>query len=294
MSGSTCPACGGPTAPGSGFCPSCGAALAENSTRSSPEVVSTSPVLSAQTLGPVRSREGPTFARGNVPRSSVDHAALSSVSLAAVLGLVGVVASFVVALVTPFFTILSFTTSGSVGTFSLNISGVYLVGGIGSLGVIFTFLELWFFRRAFRRLLPQDHQFATPARLVLYALLAVVLFIASTLGLLWAVYQQSQCNLPGSLGPSSTTCLNLGMLTGILAVDLFALLLLLLGSLGLALGIWRLGTRYGDSRFKIGAVCVVIPFASFAGALLILVASRSVSHRIRGSVPRKVRLKTQA
>jgi uncharacterized membrane protein len=203
------------------------------------------------------------------------------VSLAAILGLVGAVLGFLTLLVAPVFSIVNTSTSGSGTSISLNLSGLYLLAIAGGIGLVLSLLELWFYRQSFRALAPGDPRFATPATLVLVALIAVVIVVLGAIALVDVVYQAILCT--GSGNPITSTCINVGNLLGLVAIVGIGSIVALVGFIGLLIGIWRLGTRYGEGMFKVGAILLLFPVLSFVGFILILVAARSARAKYEGT-----------
>jgi uncharacterized membrane protein len=203
------------------------------------------------------------------------------VTLAAILGLVGAVLGFLVLLISPVSSIVSTSTSGSGTSISLNLTGLYLLVIVAGIGVVLSILELWFYRQAFRALAPGDRRFATPATLVLVALVALVIVVLGAIALVDVVYQAVLC--AGSGHPITSTCINVGNLLGLVAVVGIGGIIVLVGYIGLLIGIWRLGTRYGEGMFKVGAILLLFPVLSFVGLILILVAARSARGKFEGT-----------
>lgn len=54
----------------------------------------------------------------------------------------------------------------------------------------------------------------------------------------------------------------------------------LVGLIGILIGVWRLGTRYGDGVFKVSALLLIFPIVSFVGAILILYSAYSHRNRV--------------
>ena len=277
-----CSHCGSPVVPTATFCASCGAPV--GGTAPPPGPPGTPPpvtfaVPSPYTPYPAYPSAYPMAAAPSF--GEVDRVALSSVSLAAILGLVGAVLGFLTLLVAPVSSIVSTSTSGSGTSVSLNLSGLYLLVVVAGIGLVLTILELWFYRQAFRALAPGDRRFATPATLVLVALVALVIVILAAIGLVDLVYQAILCS--GSGNPITSTCINVGNILGLAAVVGIGAIILLVGFIGLLIGIWRLGTRYGEGMFKVGAILLIFPVLNFVGLILILLAARSARGKFEGT-----------
>jgi Protein of unknown function (DUF973) len=215
--------------------------------------------------------------------SAVDQSALSNVILAAILGLVGALLSLVELFSTSARSFVNVANTGTGTSVSLDLTGLYLVAALGGVGLAFVLIELWLYREAFRTLTPVDGRFSTPATLVLVALIALVLLILVAIGLLAVVYQAIVC--AGSGNPITSVCISPGELLGLLAVLVVVAIVALVGYIGLLLGIWRLGTRYGDSLFKVGAILLIFPVLNIVGVILILVAARTARSKIGAYLP---------
>ena len=213
-----------------------------------------------------------------------DRAALGDVRVAAILGLVGVILSYVSLTITPAlseFTGATTTSSGS--SFTLDITGLYVLIISGSLGLILVLIEIWYYRSAFKALASYDRSFSTPAGLAMLAFVAILLVAAFLVGFLALLYQAYLC--AGSGGMITAACINAVDILG-LALGLgIAAILALVGYIGLLIGIWRLGTRYNDSKFKAGAILIIIPFLNIVGLILILIAAHSAREKLGPSAP---------
>lgn len=289
MTARFCQYCGRPVAPNASFCPSCGAAI--GGVPAAPSPPGTPPPLTFSTPTPYSPYapyapypsypQGYPGPGGAAPsHGAADRFALSSVSLAAIIGLVGAVLSVVGYLFTPALSVFGGSAAGSGTSISVDLTGLYVLIAVGAVGLLFSLVELWLYRRAFRTLAPNDPRFSTPASLTLLALVALVLLALVAVALVGEFYEAIQC--AGSGNAITSACLNFGAALGLLALVGVLAIILFVGYIGLLIGIWRLGTRYGEGLFKAGAVLLIFPFLSFIGLILILVAARSASGKIPG------------
>jgi hypothetical protein len=215
---------------------------------------------------------------------AADLVALSSVTVAALLSLIGLVLGFAALLGTPGSEIFSIGTSQMGTTVTPNQSGVELFGFLTIVGTLLTVLELIYYRGAFRTLEPYDARFSTPAKLVLMLLIAIPILLLSSLALLGILYQAIVCAGVGNTIPLS--CINSGALLGLLAVVVIVAIIAVIGYIGLLLGIWRLGSRYDSTALKVAAILLIIPLLNIVAAILILVSARSTRDEIaRGGSP---------
>lgn len=218
----------------------------------------------------------PYYPYGGVPVDAstrpADLSALSRVRLSALIGIVAGALGIVEIAATPAFTLFSVGATSGGTTISVNLTAFLLAVVFGSLGFAFVLIELWLYRRAFQTLTTVDSRFSTPGTLALTAAIGVVLVALGALGLVAVFYQAISC---AAGGPITTACLNVAGLLGLGVLVLIAGIIAFIGYVGVLVGIWRLGTRYRDGRFKAGAVLLLLPFLSFVGAILIWIAARS-------------------
>jgi uncharacterized membrane protein YidH (DUF202 family) len=212
---------------------------------------------------------------------SVDRVVLWNVTLAAIMSLAGVGLSLVVLLATPAFSLIGVTAVGSGSSLSVDTSGLILIGAVGGAAVALTLVELWFYRRAFRRLARQDRRFSTPATLVWLALVALSIIIVAVVAVLVVLYEAILCAGPGFV--ITSRCLDAGVAVALGGVIAVAAIALFVGYIGLLVGIWRLGTRYGEWMFKVGALFLIFPFLNVAGTIFILIAARESGGKTPGA-----------
>jgi hypothetical protein len=212
---------------------------------------------------------------------NADLSAMANVNLAAVLYLVGALLSFAVLFATPFYGFLgsySTTVRGTGTAFALSLTWLYAILAFSIVGLVITFVELTLFRGAFRTLAAHDSRFSTPATLVVVLLVALVIVVVAAFGIFYLLYQALLC--VGTGGTLTTSCFSAGSFLAILAVLGIAGIAALIGYIGLLIGIWRLGTRYDEGLFKVGAILVIFPILNLVGAILILVAVRSTRAKL--------------
>jgi len=221
---------------------------------------------------------------GSAPSSRpADLSALSRVTVAAILGIVGALLSIVELVATPATSFVTVTTSSTTGnsSVSLNPAAFYLVAAVGAVGVIFTMIELWLYRGAFRELSAHDSRFSTPSKLALLAFVGLVLLIVLAAAVFALVYQATVC--AGSGNAITSACLNVGAFLGLIGLLVIVGIATFVGYIGVLIGIWRLGTRYNEGLFKAGAILYIIPFLNFIGLVLILVGARSARRSIENA-----------
>jgi len=271
-----CTYCGAPLPESAGFCPRCGGAV-------SPAGTATPGPAGAPAAG--FALPSPYYPYGQAPAAPpagpADRSALSRVKLAALLGLVAGALSLVELAATPALRFLSVSTTAGGTSVSVNESAFLLAVLFGSLGVAFTLVELWLYRRAFQTLAPFDYNFSTPASLALAAAIGIVLISLAAAGLVALFVQAFNC---AAGGPLTTACLNVGGILGLAVVVLIAAIVALIGYIGVLIGIWRLGVRFNEGMFKIGAVLLLFPVVGVVGSLLIFLGARAALASV-GSAP---------
>lgn len=283
MSGSFCRNCGKPVSPAARFCPFCGTNL--------PSAPGSAPVLPSSNLpraAPLPGSGPYAFGYSGTDRPSpasraVDSKALSSVALAAIVGLVGAIVSLVELFFTPVLSIAGTANSGSQPSVTINLSGLYLVAALAVVGLVFSLLELWLLRSAYRTLEDTDDRFSTPAKLTLLAMISIVLLVLAALGILDELYQAAQCAGPGN--PITSSCINAGAILGLAGLVVVLAIITFVGYIGLLIGIWRLGSRFDNGLFKAGAILLIFPVLNLIALILILVAARSEEESLGSSTP---------
>jgi hypothetical protein len=278
-----CPYCGSTVVSGGTFCPSCGANL--TATATAPGSPGASPMFAPPGGAPIPPGVPPSvlYAPKTAETRGVDLDALSKVATAAAVGLISEAVGLIALFATPsagLFTI-SMTPAGT--TISANTSGLEVFGLLIAVGTLLTVIELLYYRGAFKTLEGTDGRFKTPSTLVLVLLIALPFVLLGLLGLVYAIYNAIAC--AGAGNPISPSCLSGGGLLAVLGLLLITGILAVIGYIGLLVGIWRLGTRYDASGFKVGAILILIPLLNVVGAILILVSARSARERFAAPGP---------
>jgi len=213
---------------------------------------------------------------------AAEQVALSNVGWAAILGLVGALISVVELAFTPAFSFVTVSTNPSGSTsLSVNQTALALVVVLAAVGIALVVAELLLYRRAFVALRNLDERFSTPATLTLLALVGIGILFLALLGILSALSQAITCSGQGN--PISSSCLDTGTLLGLLAVLGVAGIVAFVGFIGLLIGIWRLGTRYDETMFKVGAILLIFPVLNLVALILILLAARSARGHLHGT-----------
>lgn len=219
-----------------------------------------------------------------VDTRKVDLAALAQFWRAALLAVVGSVLGIAVPLVlsnTGYFTF-DIPTAGS--AFHVDQTSLAVVLGVASVGLVISMVSFWMYREGFLSVRSVDAKFSSSPTWALLVIVGLVLFIVGLVTLLEAILQLLSCT-GGSTTSIPTSCLNLGPLLGAAGLLLVAAIVLLIGYIGTLVAIWRLGDRYDDPLYKVGAVLLIIPYISFVGQVLVLVATSRAKTKVEQHPP---------
>ena len=273
-----CAFCGKPL-PGTGtFCPSCGAAISGGVAAPAaptagypsgfPPVVGYGPMGGAPGAGVPSPATRPT-----------DLRALKWIEWAMILSLVSSAVGVAVDLSAGLTRLVRTTTTPTGTTISLPSPWVFVLL-LGVAGV-FAVAEIFLFRVAFRDQSEVDRRFSSPSTLAFLALIGVIGVVVGAGLVVGGLYQAVSC--AGTGVPITRACLPFGLFFGGIALLLIGAIVALVGFIGILIGIWRLGTRYNETLFKVGAILLIIPFVNLVGAILILIGARSARRNIEGS-----------
>jgi Protein of unknown function (DUF973) len=230
----------------------------------------------------------------NVPSifGEADKKALRKLAIFAVLILVSLVASFALDFLSnPFSYLLRFnpaTSSTTTSTFTLSSNFLTYVAITALVALVFeiiTFLQL---RSTFKTLTTVDKpHFKTPATLTLFLIIAVPFLIVGVIiefaGLIPFL------NTIGQQGGQTTPILPISglgyFLTGA-AIAFTGGIIALIGIIGgPILGIWRVGTRYDETTFKVAAILFIIPLVNIVTPILLLIGASQARKKISPAIP---------
>lgn len=200
-----------------------------------------------------------------------------NVRWAAAIGLVSAVAGLVAASLPGLADIVGVSSTSTGPVVSLNLPA--LLATYLGVACALAVLQFWFYRRAFATLSAVSDEFSTPSTLTLVAIAGVVLVAIGFALLLAALSRAIQC--AGAGNPLTASCLETGEFWGGVASIAIGAIVTLVGYIGLLIGVWRLGTRFDHSLFKVGAVLLIIPYLSVVGEILILIGAQQALTRPR-------------
>lgn len=205
-----------------------------------------------------------------------DGTALSNIRVYALIGIIGLVLSVASSVMLTSANFLNALFPSPTTTVALALSTV-----IGLTVLLLATVALWilsvvFARSAFGTLSNVDSNFHTPMSLTFLLYVGFPLFLTGLVITFWS-------ELAFQNAPTSGSYLSI-LLIGVLMLFV-ALILLLLGEIGLLLGIWRFGSRYDETLFKAAVIMYIIPFVAVIAPLLVYVAAGSVRRKLQALLP---------
>jgi hypothetical protein len=153
---------------------------------------------------------------------------------------------------------------------------------LSGVGIAFLIVGAVLYRSVFRELRGVDDRFQTPSTLALLLVVGAAILFVGLVALFAALASASGCLAHAG------TCHAGGLLGGLLGgAALIGLggILALVGLIGTAIGIYRIGTRYGSGMLKLAGVFFVIPYLNVVGAILTLVEAHAIRGRLEMAPP---------
>lgn len=208
-----------------------------------------------------------------------DLAALSSFKIAAIISIVSSALGYTYPLFSSLGGGYSFSVPMGGSTTSLTNAAVSTFFGIVIVGLAIAIVSYLFLRSGFARLRAVDGRFASTPTFAIVAIVGLVMVAAGLGVFLGWLLQLLSC--AGSLSTIPSSCVNLGTLLGGVALLGIGGIILLVGVIGTVVGIWRLGDRYNDVLFKVGAILLI--FFGFVGAILLLIGVVRAERNVRAA-----------
>lgn len=165
------------------------------------------------------------------------------------------------------------------GTVTFDQTSLIVVLGTAMVGLVLSIVSFWFYRDGFVAIRAVDSRFSSTPTFALLVVVGLVIVAIALVLVLEGFVQLLSC--AGSATVFPTSCINVGALLGGVALLLLGLIILLIGYIGTLVGIWRLGTRYNETLFKVGAILIIIPFLSIVGQILVLLGASGARSKIR-------------
>jgi len=183
------------------------------------------------------------------------------------------------------------SSTGVLGTPGSTIPGwitpntLYIAVGMLAGGFVIGIISYIFFFLGFRAVKKGAPDFGAPTTLVMIGLIG---FIMDALGLIIIVgtIVSAINNATSGTITQGSASLDLSAIIGGIALIGLGSILALVGVIGLILGNWRAGARYGQSTLKIGAILTIIPYVSLVGYILLLVGYMQAGKKLEsGWIP---------
>lgn len=271
MTDPVCPRCGTPSIPQSTVCSSCGASLL-----SSPTVPPVPrPGSSTDDSGDWRVFGYPESGGPTSESLTADRAALSDISAAAMIAVFSFLVSLLVVGVSPALTYL--TDIESRASTAGNATGLGILVGTLLFAVVLSLVEFALFRRSFQRLARFDPIFRGPGTFAVVAMVGLVVLGALAVTLAVVVAQVNRCTGGNPFNFGQFSCGHAGEFLLLLGVLLVGAAVTLIGYIGVAVGIWRLGAHCDVELFKLAAILLLV--VSIVGAIVLWVAVRAARRR---------------
>jgi hypothetical protein len=205
-------------------------------------------------------------------------AAVRTARVAAVLSFLGLVLAWVV----PVGAILALGVGVHFGRFHLG-SGTLTVASFIDLafivlfGALLSLVAVIVYAVAFNRLRKINPGFGAAFGLTIVGLVGLLLIVLGAAILAVQVLQAVAC----SSSSSFSSCFNIYSTVGPVFSIFGGLFLALLGWIGLVIGIYRIGSRYGSTLTSVGGILMIIPVVGIIAPILVLVGMQSVVERVR-------------
>lgn len=192
------------------------------------------------------------------------------------LGIVGIVLAVIVPLLAGI-SIVNFFELGSINSGSIDsyigngIMREFLVSMM--LGLLIGIVAIAQVRSAFVVLSRFDHRFSTPASLARLFYAGLVMPLISSILIL-------------GLASSTSSTLSVFIVYALISViifDVVGAICAIIGGIGVILGIWRVGGRYGEAIIKVASILYIVPFADVIAPILVYVGARGAERKL--SVP---------
>ncbi|MFY9716707.1 MAG: DUF973 family protein [Thermoplasmata archaeon] len=221
--------------------------------------------------------------------SSTDVEGVDHLKIGAILGIV-VQAAFWVGFLVFYliFSALSSTvTSGTPASFPswITPNTFYLAVALMAGGLVLGILSYIFFFLGFRAVKRGAPDFGAPTTLMVVGLVGYLMAVLGIVVIIGTILSAINSAAAGSVTPGNASLDISALLSGIALIGLGAILGLI-GVIGLVLGNWRAGSRYGESTLKVGAILTILPYVSIVGYILLLVGYIKAGTKLRtGGIP---------
>lgn len=269
-----CSSCGHQLEEGVVYCPSCGS-----------RVLTEAPQLGGPTNLPPIPPKYPIY-------NDADKHALDKLKLFAIIFLIGALGGIVFTFVFVLGGIYSIplnisqlnsTSTGTQAIIAPNFFSnlFYTIIATSLIGVIIEFVALLQLRSAFKGLTTADRSyFGIPSKLTIVELIALPLLIIGLLATL-SVLGSFFTTMVQNQNQTTTLPAGIGIFFGATALEVVSGIAVVIGYIGgIMLGIWRMGSRYNETLFKVAAIFLIIPLLQIVAPILILIGTSGAKSRI--------------
>jgi hypothetical protein len=129
----------------------------------------------------------------------------------------------------------------------------------------------------------RDREFRTPSTLAALGAVGILLLAFVDLALILSLTQVLNCLATAS--PTNSTATLSCVDNGPVIAELFGLvafaIITVIGYIGTAVGVYRLGRRHQETTLQVGAVLMCLPYLNLIGAILIIVGAHGARGRLR-------------
>ena len=162
----------------------------------------------------------------------------------------------------------------------ITVNTVYLALGLLAGGLVIGIVSYIFYYLGFRAIKRGAPDFGAPTTLVLIGLVGFLMIAIGIFLIVGAIVSAINDVANGTVG-SGTAAISLSAIIGGGALAAFGAILALIGVIGLILGNYRAGNRYGQSTLKIGAILTILPYVSIVGYVLLLVGYMQAGKKLQ-------------
>jgi uncharacterized protein DUF973 len=232
---------------------------------------------------PVSEEEEPTVLEA--PPVEVEIVGVRRIQAGAIAGIVGIV----LGALTPFYLLFilgvgvnAATATGGAASVGFTLVEVVFLSLFA--GVALVLVSFGLYAAGFAKLRRADRKFGAPMGLAIVGLVGF-LVIVGLVGLLAALLLQViGCGGPGVATASCVTLAATVPDPVTLVGGLFlGFIVGLVGWIGLVLGLYRVGKRYGSTLTRIGAILYIVPVADVVAPVLIVVGTSAIVRKLRSA-----------
>jgi Protein of unknown function (DUF973) len=168
------------------------------------------------------------------------------------------------------------------GTGAATVSSIEELLVVVVLGAALSLVSLILYLVSFNVFRKVTSGFGGPVALLVVGLVGLLLIVVGLALVLSDFFRVVACTTSGA----TTSCLDLNQLVGAVLAIFGGLFLAFLGWIGLVIGVYRIGKRYGSTITKVGAILLIIPFLGLVAPILILVGTHQIVRQLERRTPR--------